>query len=84
MTVQRQRHMGLRLSNLACCLCVSLLCAAPPDRSTCVGKPRPAAVPGVRQACTDLGGWTQAGQLPLVYSDTYNIRCFGLEKCVAS
>ncbi|KAK9826406.1 hypothetical protein WJX81_000560 [Elliptochloris bilobata] len=41
---------------------------------------RPAAVPGVRKGCADLGAWTTAGQLPLVYSETYNIRCLGLER----
>ena len=51
------------------------------DSLTFVESRRPAAVPSVRQACVDLGGWTQAGQLPLVYSETYNIRCFGLERC---
>lgn len=52
-----------------------------PDSFTLLDSRRPAAVPSVRQACTDLGAWTQAGQLPLVYSETYNIRCFGLERC---
>ena len=34
----------------------------------------------MRRGCSELGAWTQPGQLPLVYSEQFNIRCFGLEK----
>lgn len=34
----------------------------------------------IRGSYADLGGWKRADQIPIVYSDTYNIGFFGVEK----
>ncbi len=42
---------------------------------------RPAQAAAVRRGCAELGSWTQPHQLPLVYSETYNIRWVA-EECM--